>query len=140
MSNSQQITCTELAWVLGVHRNTLRIYMRRHNIEQRYTDISDADLDHLVTEFKKRRPESGIQYLIGFMRKNGVRIQYHRVIQSLCRIDCLGQALRDRRVKARRKYHVKRPNALWHIDGHHKLIQWGIVIHAFINGFCRTVQ
>ncbi|KAI6006192.1 hypothetical protein F5J12DRAFT_721182, partial [Pisolithus orientalis] len=34
------------------------------------------------------------------------------------------------------KYHVKWPNALWHMDGHHKLIQWGIVIHGFIDGFC----
>ncbi|KAI6154715.1 hypothetical protein BKA82DRAFT_3929111, partial [Pisolithus tinctorius] len=57
-----------------------------------------------------------------------------RVIQSLRRIDQLGQALRDRRTKTRRKYHVKRPNALWHIDGHHKLIWWGIVIHRFIDG------
>ncbi|KAL4079798.1 hypothetical protein J3A83DRAFT_4086426, partial [Scleroderma citrinum] len=38
------------------------------------------------------------------------------------------------------KYHIKWPNALWHIDGHHKLIWWGIVIHAFIDGFCQTVH
>ncbi|KAG2364284.1 hypothetical protein BDR07DRAFT_1280150, partial [Suillus spraguei] len=38
------------------------------------------------------------------------------------------------------KYHVKRPNVLWHVDGHHKLIRWGIVIHGFIDGFCRMVQ
>ena len=50
----------ELARVLGVHRNTLRLYMRQYNIKRTYTDISDADLNHLVIEFKKRRPESGI--------------------------------------------------------------------------------
>ncbi|KAL4064716.1 hypothetical protein V8B97DRAFT_1875841, partial [Scleroderma yunnanense] len=38
------------------------------------------------------------------------------------------------------KYHIKWPNALWHINGHHKLIQWGIVIHAFIDGFCQMVH
>ncbi|KAI5986085.1 hypothetical protein F5J12DRAFT_728872, partial [Pisolithus orientalis] len=32
------------------------------------------------------------------------------------------------------------PNALWHMDGHHKLIQWGIIIHGFINGFCHMVH
>ncbi|KAI6003081.1 hypothetical protein EDD15DRAFT_2157345 [Pisolithus albus] len=69
------------------------------------------------------------------MRARGVRVQYHRIIQSLRRIDRIGQVLRDHRVKARCKYHVKRPNALWHIDGHHKLIRWGIVIHGFIDGF-----
>ncbi|KAI5987282.1 hypothetical protein EDD15DRAFT_2173867, partial [Pisolithus albus] len=45
----------------------------------------------------------------------------------------------DHCVKARHKYHIKQPNALWHIDGHHKLIRWGIVIHGFIDGFCCMV-
>ncbi|KAG1823744.1 uncharacterized protein BJ212DRAFT_1261796, partial [Suillus subaureus] len=39
-----------------------------------------------------------------------------------------------------RKYYVKQPNALWHMDSHHKLIRWGIVVHGFINGFCRMVN
>ncbi|KAI6139947.1 hypothetical protein BKA82DRAFT_3988122, partial [Pisolithus tinctorius] len=52
----------------------------------------------------------------------------------------LGQALWDRCTKTRCKYHIKQPNALWHIDSHHKLIQWGIVIHGFIDGFCCTVR
>ncbi|KAL4066835.1 hypothetical protein J3A83DRAFT_4097918 [Scleroderma citrinum] len=67
----------ELAHTLGVHRNTLCIYMQCHNIEQKYTEISDADLDNLISEFKKRWPESGIQYIIGFMWTHGVCVQYH---------------------------------------------------------------
>ena len=93
MSNSRQIMHMELACVLGVHRNTLHLYMRQHNIECKYTDISDTDLDHLVVEFKRRRPESGIRYFVGFMQKHGVHIQYHQVIQSFHRVDCLGQVL-----------------------------------------------
>ncbi|KAG2157731.1 uncharacterized protein EDB93DRAFT_1078407, partial [Suillus bovinus] len=37
-------------------------------------------------------------------------------------------------VKHQHKYHIRWPNALWHLDGHHKVIQWGIVIHGFIDG------
>ncbi|KAI6103776.1 hypothetical protein EDD16DRAFT_1480358, partial [Pisolithus croceorrhizus] len=37
------------------------------------------------------------------------------------------------------KYYVKQPNTVWHIDGHHKLIHQGIVIHGFIDRFCHTV-
>ncbi|KAF8835009.1 hypothetical protein BDN67DRAFT_913766, partial [Paxillus ammoniavirescens] len=37
-------------------------------------------------------------------------------------------------------YSVPRSNYLWHIDGHHKLIWWGIVIHGMIDGFCQTVD
>ncbi|KAI6145114.1 hypothetical protein BKA82DRAFT_3943681, partial [Pisolithus tinctorius] len=66
----------ELARLLGIHRNTLHLYMRCHGIERTYTEISDADLDNLVKEFKKRRPESGLRYIIGFMRAQGVRVQY----------------------------------------------------------------
>ncbi|KAF8119403.1 hypothetical protein EV363DRAFT_1178089 [Boletus edulis] len=97
-------------------------------------------LDALITSFKQRKPDSGIRYAIGFLRRQGVRVQYRRVVQSLRRVDRIGQVLRNRQVKRRRQYHVKRPNALWHIDGHHKLIRWSIVIHGIIDGFCRTVS
>ena len=29
------------------------------------------------------------------------------------------------------------PNALWHIDGHHKLIRWNMVVHGGIDGYSR---
>ena len=113
--------------------------MKHHSIERKYSQLSNADLDDLITEFKKRGPDSGIRYIVGFLRRHGIRIQYRRVVQSLHRVDRLGQVLRNRQVKHRRQYHVKRPNALWHLDGHHKLIRWGIVIHGVIDGFCRAV-
>lgn len=31
------------------------------------------------------------------------------------------------------------PNALWHIDGLHKLIRWGLVVHGCIEGFSRII-
>ena len=31
------------------------------------------------------------------------------------------------------------PNSLWHIDGHHSLIQWGFVVHGCIDGFSRMI-
>ncbi|KAF5309236.1 hypothetical protein D9619_012711 [Psilocybe cf. subviscida] len=53
----------------------------------------------------------------------------------------LGHGIKQSRLqkKARQKYRVPRPNALWHIDGHHKLIHWGIVIHGIADGYSRTV-
>ncbi|KAG6373520.1 hypothetical protein JVT61DRAFT_6158 [Boletus reticuloceps] len=114
--------------------------MRCHGIEWRYSQLSNTDLDSLITQFKKRRPESGIRYIVGFLRRHGIRVQHRRVVESLHRVDRIGQILRNQQVKRRRQYHVKCPNALWHLDGHHKLIQWGIVIHGVINGFCRTVR
>ena len=34
---------------------------------------------------------------------------------------------------------VAAPNAMWHVDGNHKLIRWWLVIHAGVDGFSRTV-
>ena len=140
LTTYRNIKLTELARVLGIHRNTLRAYMKKHGIKRTYSTLSNEELDQLVRQFKVKRPESGPTYAMGHLRAQGHRVQYRCVLQSLRRVDCIGQVLRNRQLKRRRKYYVKRPNALWHIDGHHKLIRWGIVIHGMIDGFCRTVS
>ena len=45
----------------------------------------------------------------------------------------------SRRALHRREYKVPSPNALWHIDGNHKLVRWRFVIHGDIDGFSRLV-
>ena len=44
-----------------------------------------------------------------------------------------------RRAFHRGKYSVPGPNSLWHVDGHHKLIQWKIIIHGGIDGYSREI-
>ena len=139
VSNARQFMITELAQSLGVHRNTIYNYMRCNVIEQKYSQLTNAELDALITQFKKWKPKSGIWYTVGFLWQKGIRVQHHCVAESSCRIDRVGQVLRNRQMKCRHQYHVKRPNVLWHLDGHHKLIWWGIVIHGIIDGFCWTV-
>ena len=39
----------------------------------------------------------------------------------------------------RRKYNVPGSNSLWHIDGHHSLINWKFVIHGAIDGYSRAI-
>lgn len=56
------------------------------------------------------------------------------------RVDPIGRTLRRHNTIRRRQYKVRRPNALWHIDGHHKLIRWAIVVHAIIDGYARVVS
>ncbi|TFK86523.1 hypothetical protein K466DRAFT_492660 [Polyporus arcularius HHB13444] len=77
---------------------------------------------------------------MGFLSSRGVRVQKVRILLALRRVDGLGRTLRAHSAIRRRKYHSSRPNAIWHCDGHHKLILWGIVIHGFIDGYCRTVR
>jgi hypothetical protein len=141
MDASRHISLTKLAKVLGIHRNTLRMYLKKYKVDYKFSDMSNEDLDLLVKTFRAENPDSGIRYLIGFLRRHGVRVQKRRVTASISRVDRLGHRLRQRQhAKVRRRnYQVTRPNALWHIDGHHKLILWGIVIHGCVDGYSRTV-
>ena len=107
-------------------------------INSGYSDISDDDLDSLVQEYQQEHPTAGRSYIIGHLRAaHSLRLQRHRVVASVDRIDQLGQGLRAieqpiGEKKQRTRYHVPQPNALWHIDGHHKLIKWGIFIHGWL--------
>jgi len=142
MDSKRNISISKLAKSVGVHRNTLRYYLKFHNVDTKFSSVSNEDLDWLVKTFRHTNPDSGIRYLVGFLRRHGLKIQKERVRASIKRVDQLGQTIRHQRtVKARRnRYYVARPNALWHIDGHHKMILWGIVIHGCIDGYSRTVR
>jgi len=112
------------------------------DIETGYSEISDAYLDSLVQEYRQENPSCGRSYIIGRLRAmHSLRIQRQRVIDSMNRIDTLGQGMRQRigKKKERKRYETARPNEMWHIDGHHKLILWGIVIHGVADGYSRTV-
>jgi hypothetical protein len=140
MAAGRRITFKKLAELAGVHRHTLRYYLKKHGVYKRFCSISDEDLDILVKTFKAQKPASGLSYMIGFLRSHGLRVQKRRVRLALRRVDGLGQLLRNHEAIDRQKYAVPRSNYLWHLDGHHKLIKWGIVIHGIVDGFCHMVR
>ena len=117
--------------------------MQEMDIDHGYDDISDEDLDALVQQYLQENPGGGRAYIIGRLRAaHSLRIQRHRVIKSMERVDRLGVGMQERvgAKKKRTQYKVPRPNSLWHIDGHHKLIAWGIVIHGVVDGYSRKVR
>ena len=133
---------TVLASVLGIHRNTLCAQIKETDIVSDFDKISDDDLDDLVQQYRDENPAGERSYIIGHLRAaHSLCIQRQRVIDSMNRLDWLGQGLRQRlgKKKERRNYQVPRPNALWHIDGHHKLIAWGFVIHGVVDGYSHKV-
>ena len=69
-------------------------------------------------------------------------MQETRVRASIKRVDGLGLAIWQAATDtiSYRTYKVKRPHALWHVDGHRKLILWGIVIHGIVDGYSCTVS
>lgn len=111
------------------------IYLARRMTQ--YSPFSDGDLDSLVNDFVSNFLTAGQKMLAGHLRTLGYRIQRIRIRESLYRVDPFGVEQRSRRLLHRRKYKVPGPNSLWHIDRHHKLVRWRIVIHGGIDGYSR---
>ena len=73
-----------------------------------------------------RNPRIGEKTVDGLLRAQGVVVvQRQCVREALHTVDPQGSQRRMRRALNHREYHVECPNALWHIDGYHKLIRWG---------------
>ena len=136
---SQSISNVKLAKALGIHRCTLKKRMDELGIHRKYSAIEDGDLDLFIKDYKMKKPDAGFRYVRGHLCSLGIRVQKQHVLGALQRIDSVGRLIRKRLVIRRWKYFSPRPNALWHCDGHHKLIKYGFVIHGFIDGNCRTV-
>ncbi len=130
MDPRRNIYITKLASKLKISQNTLRREIKLLGIDRGHTKIPDRALDQIVHDFlQKKGHTTGSGYVIGHVRRKGIRVQRHCIRASISRVDRLGRTMRrnEHAKIPRRSYHVPRPNALWHMDGHHKLIAWGIV-------------
>ena len=85
--------------------------------------LPDEALDDRVREITAGNPSLGQRVVQGMLKSEGINIQRWRVAESLIRIDEAAVAMRWSQVIKRRNYQVPGPNALWHIDGNHKLIR-----------------
>lgn len=139
-SRSRNISKSKLAKVLGINRNTLSKRLTEFGIRTQYSDIGDEELDDLLRAYRLEKPDAGQSYIISFLRSLRIRIPRWRVRDMINRIDGVGVTLRTRKKITRRSYSNPRPMAIWHIDGHHKAILWGIVIHGITDGYSRKVS
>lgn len=73
------------------------------------------------------------------LKNEGINVPRDRVRKLCAEVDPYGVSARLSTTVVRRTYRVPWINALWHIDGHHKLIRWKIVIHGGIDGYSRMV-
>lgn len=135
----QEFTQMEIARMFGCSSKTIHRRITDLGLTSfvQYSPIVDSELDSLVADFVANFPTAGQKTLAGHLRTLGYRIQRFRIRDSLYRVDPWGVEKRSRRLLQRRKYKVAGPNSLWHIDGHHKLIRWRIVIHGAIDGYSR---
>ena len=115
--------------------------MQEHGIRVRevYSAISNDQLADLICSMLRQNPNLGEKSVDGLLRAQGHIVQRQRIRDTIWAVDPEGVQARLRRCLHRREYQVEAPNALWHIDGYHKLIRWKIVIHGAIDGYSRLV-
>ncbi|CAC5376050.1 unnamed protein product [Mytilus coruscus] len=114
-----------MASLLHVSISSIKRRLRDYRIllRRRYAVISDTDLDNHVRRITQFNRSLGQRMVQGILKTEGIVLQRRRVAESLIRVDEAGIAIRWCRTIRRRSYQVSGPNALWHVDGNHKLIR-----------------
>ena len=86
---------TVLASILGIDHKTLQARKKEMGIESGYDEISDDDLDRLVLEYHQENPAGGCSYIIGRLHAmNSLHLQRRHIMDSINRVDHLGQGMR----------------------------------------------
>ena len=130
----------DIGVLFGCCRRTIERRLREFHLSPRnYSAMTDTQIDETVQHITSLHPRCGEKTVNGRLRSQGVFVQRERVRESLRRVDPIGVELRARHTLHRRVYHVQSPNALWHLDGYHKLIRWKFVVHGGIDGYSRLI-
>ena len=103
-----------------------------------YSAMLNDQLAALICSMLWQNPNLGEKSVDGLLRAQEHIVQRQRIWDTIA-VDPEGVQARLRRCLHRREYQVEAPNALWHIDGYHKLILWKIVIHGGIDGYSRLI-
>ena len=131
--------------MFGTSRKTISRRVRSFNLRKevpKYDEISNEALDLIVSEVLHDFPNCGIRRMKGFLLGQGIRVQWSRVRSSLWRTDPSGILLQTSQLSIvnRCHYSVPGPRSLWHLDGNHKLIRWGFVIHGHVDGYSSRIM
>ncbi|KAK0561889.1 hypothetical protein OC861_005606 [Tilletia horrida] len=131
----------DICQFLNCSRATLKRRRQELGINKRIqTQLTHEDLCMLVRDIRRRGTGlEGERAIIGALRSLRVHVSRERLRPAVRDTDPLQHYLFRRQPILRRQYNVPFVNSLWHIDGHHKLIRWRIVIHGAIDGKSRVV-
>ena len=132
----------KIAMMLGVSRWTVLRRVREYGLQDMtgFSTISDDELDRIIQQYVANHgTTTGQVYINGYLKSQGLLIQRRRIRESMARVDPQNTVLRWGITVSRRVYSVPWPNSLWHLDGHHSLIRWKLVVHGCIDGFSRRI-
>ncbi len=129
----------DIARDIDVSNSTLEEW-RRQNYEQNNNNITEDELNRLAKTFLENDVRRGARSFQAYMWA----IKGHHITQKKSRIVCArvdpeGTIFRRSTLTPHAVYDFYAPHLRWHIDGHHKLIRWGLVIHGCIDGGSHTI-
>ncbi|XP_064637537.1 uncharacterized protein LOC135493847 [Lineus longissimus] len=127
--------------MLHVSVSTVRRRLRYYSLSYRLrrTRINNMQLDAVVRTICSFNRHLGYRLVHARLVSENIYVSRQRVRDSMLRVNPTSVALRWCHSIRRRSYRVAGPNSLWHIDGNHKLIRWGFVIHGGIDGYSRLM-
>ena len=124
----KRFSTAEIAVLLGVGKRTVERRLEEFHLSTRatYSDMSSEELDAEITSILRNFPNTGCKRMTGFLLSRNVRIQQQRIHEAMRRVNPEGTLLPALELNTvqRRKYQVRSPLVLWHIDGNHKLVRY----------------
>ena len=130
---------SKIATILEVSRATVYRRLKEAGVSpDDRTALTNQQLDELICAIKRDHPKDGEVLMQAHLVRQGVRISRERLRQSIHRVDHANVIARRRCTIRRRVYSVPHPNYMWHLDGHHKMIRWRFVVHAWGCGWILT--
>ncbi|CAD6896882.1 unnamed protein product [Tilletia laevis] len=135
-----RLTDIKIAALLGCSSSTIKRRRAAAGISKRRPPMEMEDLCQAIEEVRRMGTgEAGERCLTGALIAVGVSIRRAKIREAVRVLDPFPLPPRWRTALQRRTYYVPFVNSLWHLDGHHKLIRWRLVIHGCIDGKTRTV-
>ena len=119
----------DISELLNVSKRTVERRMEdfKLSVRQTYSNLSNEEQKQEVQELCSSFPNVGYRTIHSLLLSKGLKIQQHRVRQAVRECDPCGGLFRRVFLNScriqRRTYSVSGPQALWHIDGNHKLIR-----------------
>ena len=110
-------TWNEIADAMQISRATIWRRLKEAGVSvQKYSDISDVELDSIVRQIQREYPNCGQQLMQGLLKDRGVCVQRHRLRDSVRRTDPLRRLFRWHEViiLSRHTYSVKRSKSVPH--------------------------
>ena len=104
-----QFTVPQMSGMLGISIRTVRRRMSEFNlsIRRQYAQLTDSELDGIITEICQQYPTCGNRQLQGYLVSRGFRVQQIRIREAHRRIDPEGSLMHRLSAMHRRSYSVQ---------------------------------